>query len=212
MFDYARNLQLALGDRLRSTGLMAGAGVVLLVGAGFLLAALWVWLADHLHWGALGASLAIGLGLVVIGLVMLAVARRGRHPMPTTDDLRTEVETRLNLAADAAIGKASDAADAALHRAQDKVSGLMGLARNCAHAKADQFAYRADRFADSAGARARQAAADLGVTEKTAERVRNSNTAVIAPLIGAFAVGLTLASRLRRRRDPQDGAGPEDKG
>ena len=42
MFDYARNMQLALTDRLRRAGLMAGAGAVLLIAAGFLLAALFM--------------------------------------------------------------------------------------------------------------------------------------------------------------------------
>ena len=44
MFAYARNMQLALGDKLRRAGLTAGAGVFLLIGLGFLLAALrWSW-------------------------------------------------------------------------------------------------------------------------------------------------------------------------
>ena len=61
MFDYARNMQLALSDAGRRAGMKAAAGVVALIGAGFLVAALWTFLAYHLHWGSLGASLAIGL-------------------------------------------------------------------------------------------------------------------------------------------------------
>lgn len=44
MFDYVNKLQLALGDKARRTGLKIGAGVVVLIGAGFLTAALWSWL------------------------------------------------------------------------------------------------------------------------------------------------------------------------
>ena len=105
MFAYARNMQLALGDKLRRAGLTAGAGVFLLIGLGFLLAALWTWLAHHLGWGALGASLAIGSGFVAIGLILLLLARNERHPLPTPDELKTEVEAQVSGMADAAIAR-----------------------------------------------------------------------------------------------------------
>ena len=109
MFVYAKNMQLALSDKLHRLGLAAGAGVVLILGAGFLLAALWTWLAYHLGWGSLGASLAIGLVMVVIGVIFLMMAKHERHPMPSTDELKAEVQQQLHLAADTAIAKVTGA-------------------------------------------------------------------------------------------------------
>ena len=56
MFDYARKLQLAASDMGRRVGLKAAAAVVGLVAAGFLIAALWTFLADTLDWGPLVAT------------------------------------------------------------------------------------------------------------------------------------------------------------
>lgn len=110
MFNYTRNMQLALTDiKLRRAGLAGVAGLMLLVGAGFLIAALWVWLADHLGWGAMGVSLAIGAGFLVIGAVILMTAGKERHPTPTTEELKTEVGEQMSLMADAAIAKVTDA-------------------------------------------------------------------------------------------------------
>lgn len=219
MFAYTRNMQLAVSDKLRRAGLAGVAGVVLVIAAGFLLAALWTFLARNLHWGPLGASLAIGGVLVVIGLILLSLAGRERHRVPSTDELKAEVEQHLHLMANAAIGKASDAADAALERASDKASHLMDRAEQKVHAVADDLGYRANRFADQAEAKVYGTVRQVG--EATAERfgfsaaqakdaagrVRGSNAATLAPVLGAFAVGITLASRLQARRhrdDPPD--------
>jgi len=213
MFVYARNVQLAFSDKLRRIGLGLVAGVVLTIGCGFLLAALWTWLAVHLGWGPLGASLAIGGGLVVIGLITLAIAGRERHAMPTTDALRLEVEQQLNLAANTALAKASDAADSALERASAKAAEVMDLAENKIHSVADDLGYRANRMADRAEARVYTAARQAG--ETTARKLgfgamvddRNaeprSGLSTYAPLLGALAVGVTLAARLQdwRHRD-----------
>lgn len=48
-------------------------GLALSIGAGFLLSALWLWLEKE--WGAIIASSAIGLGLVVLGLIALSLGR-----------------------------------------------------------------------------------------------------------------------------------------
>ncbi|MDF3905463.1 phage holin family protein [Paracoccus sp. AS002] len=227
MFDYTRKLQLALTDRLRRAGLSAGAGVALLIGAGFLLAALWTWLADHLGWGALGASLAIGLGFVLVGLAVMLMARKERHPVPTTDELKAEVEQRLMLAADMAVEKATGAADAALERASQKAGQLIDQAEQRVHSLTDSLAYKADRMADRAeasvyGAARRageSAVGTLGLPPDTLRRVAGqvqgasqSRAAAVAPLIGAFAVGMTLASRLQhwRHRDEPDWEEAED--
>ncbi len=221
MFDYSRNLQLALTDKLRRAGLGAGAGVALLVGAGFLLAALWTWLAHHLGWGSLGASLAIGLGFVLIGLVVMLMAKKDRHPVPTTDELKSEVEERLMLVADAAIGKATGAADAALERASQKANRLMEQAEQKVHSVTDNLSYKADLMVDRAEARVYGAARragetvtdKLGLSPDTLRRASGqlheasqSRAAPFAPLIGAFAVGITLATRLQNRRRRDDGA------
>lgn len=214
MFAYARNMQLALGDKLRRAGLTAGAGVFLLIGLGFLLAALWTWLAHHLGWGALGASLAIGSGFVAIGLILLLLARNERHPLPTPDELKTEVEAQVSGMADAAIARVSGAADQVVERATGKASRLMGLAGQKARSATDDLAYRADRYADRAEAQAYRMARQAGDAMRGGER-RDDNSAsdrppsaaaTMAPLLGAFAVGITLASRLQawRHRDAPD--------
>lgn len=219
MFAYGKKMQLALSDKLRRVGLMAGAGVVLLIAAGFLLAALWTWLATHLGWGSLWASLTIGAGFALIGLILLLVARRERHPTPGTDELRAEIGAQANLMMDAALDKATGAADAAVGRAAQKATRLMDAAGLRMHTVSDRVAYGADRFADRAEAqvdaareRVREAARDgidsaSAALDDAAARAGRSPTAAIAPLIGAFAVGMTLASRLRGRRDRDD---PED--
>lgn len=223
MFAYGRKMQLALSDKLRRVGLMAGAGALLLIGGGFLLAGLWTWLATYLAWGPLWASLAIGAGFVLIALILLLAAGRERHPTPSTDELRAEIEERANLMVDAALDKATGAADAAINRATQKAGRLMDAAGQRMQAVSDQVAYGADRFADRAEAQAQTAAhrvreaveSGLG-TGRTASddadhRAGRAQTAAITPLIGAFAVGLTLASRLRRRRDEDDGDDLDDR-
>ncbi|WP_288949003.1 phage holin family protein [uncultured Paracoccus sp.] len=230
MFDYTRNLQLAVSDKLRRAGLSAGAGVALLIGAGFLLAALWTWLAYHLGWGALGASLTLGIAFVLIGLVAMLIARKERHPLPTTDDLKAEVEQRLRMAADVAVAKATGAADAAMDRATDKVGRLMEQAGQRVHSFTDNLSYKADRLADRAEARVYGAARRAGETaadrlglpaemlQQAAERTKQasqSRIGAIVPLIGAFAVGMTLASRLqdwRHRDEAQNGEEWEEEG
>ena len=218
MFNYTRNMQLALTDKLRRAGMAGVAGLMFLVGAGFLIAALWVWLADHLGWGAMGASLAIGAGFLVIGVVILMTAGKERHPTPTTEELKTEVGEQMNLMADAAIAKVTDATNASLSRASQKVTRIMGLAGQKARSAADEVAYQADRYVDRAEAGAYRMArkaseamdhrskADPDGSPDTAPDAAPDDSGRlggVAPLIGAFAVGLTLASRFRewRRRD-----------
>lgn len=223
MFDYARNMRLAVKDAARRMSLKAGAGVAVVLGLGFLLAALWTFLAYHAGLGSLGASLVIGLVFVVIGAGVFLASNKVRHRPPTTDDLKAEVEERVSLATEAVLDRVTDRADQTLERAQKKASQLVDQAGNSVNALVDKVSYTADRFAGKAetqayrGARrARQAASDkLGLTperveaasERVAEgarRARDSNAAAIAPVIGALAAGITLAMRLRRRRDDYD--------
>lgn len=207
MFDYARHMQLALGDIARRSALKAAAGVVALIGAGFLLAAFWVLLADHFGWGSLGASLAIGLIFVAIGVALIVMGNTVRHPVPSTEELRAEVETRVALATDIAMEKARLKAVEVVDTVENKVHGLV-----------DTVAHKANRFADDTEARVQGLGRDLvggaarkvGLTSDTVARAQgavdravSSNAATVPPVLGALAVGIALASRFQswRRRD-----------
>lgn len=235
MFDYARRMQQAVADLARRLSLKAGAGVILVVGLGFLLAALWSFLASHLGWGSAGASLAIGAVLVIAGLVVFLASNRVHHRPPTTAELKREVELRVAATTDAVLDRVSDRAGQTLEKArqraedvmesaQKKASCMVDLAGNKVSSFVDSVSFKADRFADGAevkaqqfGHRAKEMASDkLGITpDQVAEasdrlaqgvkRAKNSNLAAIAPAIGAFAIGLTLASRLASRGDDDEG-------
>lgn len=210
MFDYARKMQLALSDAGRRVAFKAAAGVVALIGAGFLLAALWTFLARNLGWGPLGASLAIGIIFVAIAGFLLSRSKAVMHPVPTTDELKAEVETRVSLAADAALEKARGKASEVVDTVEAKVSGLV-----------ENVAERASRFASDAEAKvhgftrnvAGEAASKVGLTPKffseaqdTFDRVKDSNAVTIPPLLGAFAIGIALASKVQQWRHQDDHA------
>lgn len=215
MFDYARNMQLALSDMGRRAGLKAGAGAAILIGAGFLLAALWTWLAHHLGWGSLRASLAVGAGFVMIGLVVAAAGGRRRHRIPTTDELQAEVEQRLGLATDAMLGKARDRADEVVQNARAKATEVIGDAEARVHGFVDDVTYRMNSFADAAETRvqgaaqtvASKTAQSLGVSpamvrdateaaRNGVERFRHSRAAPAIGLLGALTLGAVAANLL----------------
>ena len=150
MFDYARNMQLALTDTVRRTGLKAAGAVVAVIGVGFLIAALWTFLAYHLHWGSLGASLAVGLIFVVGGFIVMRMGGAVRHPVPSTDELKAEVETRVSLAT-----------DAALEKARLKAVEVVDTVENRVHGMVDEASYRAQKFADDAEAKVQGFARDM---------------------------------------------------
>lgn len=211
MFDYAQRLQLALKDTARRSAMKAVAGVVLAIAAGFLIAALWSFLAHDLHWGPALASLAVSVLFIVIGLVLFTMSKNARHEMPSTEDLKKEVEARVSLAADAALLKARSEAERVMDMAGNKVSSLM-----------DEATYRANKLADDTERRvfgvARNAAQAVGFTPTKIETVRSrveeatgtlsratsSNAASMAKLLGAFAIGVTLAAKLREQYDDDD--------
>ncbi|MTE02162.1 phage holin family protein [Paracoccus sp. YIM 132242] len=211
MFDYAQRLQLALKDTARRSAMKAAAGVILVVAVGFLIAALWSFLAHDLGWGPALASLVIGGVFVLIAIILLAVSKKPKHEMPTTEDLRKEVEARITLAKDAAIDKARSEAERMMDVAGNKVVSLM-----------DEASFRANKLADDTERRvygvARHAAESVGLTStnistmrskiddatNTLSRANNSNAASIAKLLGAFAVGITLAAKLREGRESED--------
>ncbi|WP_312530397.1 phage holin family protein [Paracoccus sp. (in: a-proteobacteria)] len=241
MLDYAHKMRLAVSDATRRVSLKAGAGVIVLIGAGFLLAALWTWLADHLQWGSMKASLVIGAVFLILGLLVLVGTGRARHRPPTTDELRAELEERLSLATDAvldrvtgraerALDRAKETASDALEAAQLRVSNLTDKAGQRVQSLVDTVSYTADRVAGTAEAKAHgfvRSAEDLaeqaGLTPERRERIgeqieraKSSNLAALAPVVGAFAVGITLASRLQSWRHQDDDLGsyydedPED--
>lgn len=211
MFDYARNMQLALSDAGRRTAMKAAAGAVFALAAGFLIAALWTFLARNLGWGPLGASLAIGILFAIAGVVLWSMSKKVNHPVPSTDELKAEVETRLSLAT-----------DAALEKARIKATEVVDTVENKVHALVDDVAFKAEKFASDAEAKvhgftrnvAGQAAQKVGLTpgffaeaQDTVERVKHSNAAAITPLVGAFAVGIAIANRVQSWRhagDPGD--------
>lgn len=211
MFDYAQRLQLALKDTARRSAMKAAAGVILAVAAGFLVAALWSFLAHDMDWGPALASLAVAALFIVVGLILFVMSKNARHEMPTTDDLKKEVEARVTLAANAAVEKARSEAERVVDMAGNKVSSLM-----------DEASYRATKLADDTERRvfgvARSAAQAVGFTQSNLDTVRSkvedaqdtlsransSNAASMAKLLGAFAIGVTLAAKLREREDEDD--------
>lgn len=211
MFDYAQRLQLALKDTARRSAMKAAAGVVLAVAAGFLVAALWSFLAHNLEWGPALASLAVAALFILAALILFGMSKRVVHEMPTTDDLKKEVEARVTLAAEAAVEKARAEAERVVDMAGNKVSSLM-----------DEASYRVTKLANDTERRvfgvARNAAQAVGFTQAnmntvrakvedaqdTLTRANNSNAASMAKLLGAFAIGVTLAAKLRERQDDDD--------
>ncbi|MCZ0962244.1 phage holin family protein [Paracoccus benzoatiresistens] len=211
MFDYAQRLQLALKDTARRSAMKAAAGVILVVAAGFLIAAFWSFLAHNLGWGPALASLVVGGIFVLAAVVLWLVSKKPKHEMPTKEDLRKEVEARVTLAKDAAIERARAEAERVVDIAGNKVASLM-----------DDATYRANKLADDTERRvygvARHAAESVGLTSTNIETVRSryesatdtlsransSNAASIAKILGAFAVGMTLAAKLREGRDPDE--------
>lgn len=208
MFDYARNMQLALSDAGRRVAMKAAAGAVFALAAGFLLAALWTFLARNLGWGPLGASLAIGILFVIVGVVLLSMSKKVQHPVPSTDELKAEVETRPSLAT-----------DAALEKARIKATEVVDTVENKVHVLMDEAAYKAEKFASDAEAKvhgftrnvAGQAAQKVGLTpqflaeaQDTVERVKHSNAATIPPLLSAFAIGIAIANRVQAWRQSDD--------
>lgn len=211
MFDYAQRLQLALKDTARRSVMKLVAGLVLAIAAGFLIAALWSFLAHNLDWGPALASLAIGGLFVLVAVILLAMSKKTAHEMPTKEDLRKEVEARVSLAAEAAAEKARIEGARLMDMAGNKVVSLM-----------DDAAYKANKLADDTERRVygavRSAAESTGLTPSniqlvkakvedathTLSRAGNSNAGSMAKLIGAFAVGITLASKLGDRRRHSD--------
>lgn len=191
MLDVQRRFRLALQDMARRTGLKLGAGVVALLGAVYLLSALWSALAHDLGWGPTLASLAIGVLCVAIAGVMLAIGARDRHPMPTGEDVANEVKARASLAAEAAVATVKNRANMATQAAQQKVAGLMD--------RASFGASRAAQAVDSHGERlGREAGEGVEAARDALRRLGATRAGPAVGLAGAFALGLAIAAGLGR--------------
>lgn len=211
MFDFARNVKLAITDTLRRTAVKAAGGAVIALGAGFLLAALWSFLATDLGWGSTLASLTVGGLFVVLGVVGILVAGGKKHKMPTTDDLRNEVQARVSLAADAAVDRARVEAARFVDMAEDRVHSLIDRAGD----KAGQVVSGAERTAYGF---ARDTARKVGLTSENVEaaqdtarniadrvhKAADTNAGSMAKVVGAFAVGVAIASKLQQWRQDDD--------
>nr|WP_252727211.1 phage holin family protein [Paracoccus sp. C2R09] len=171
-----------VSDSFRRAGLKAAGGVVAAVALGFLVAALWSFLANDLDWGSTLASLAIGVLLLLIALIVILSARKRRHEMPTGDDLKREMQARLAVAKNAAVDQARSKFDDVVQPLRDSAAKV-GLAPSTA------------------------ASARSGMVKGT-EQVHDmaeTNLGSMGKLIGAFAVGLTIASAIRdRNRDEEE--------
>lgn len=205
MFDYARNMKLAVQDTLRRSAMKAAAGVVMLIGLGFLLAALWTYLAEGLGWGAMNASLAVGGGFLAIGVILLLVGSRVAHEPPTTDDLKSEIEARLTLATNAAVDRARSEVLRVVDDASDRANALMDRAGSTA----SRFVSDTEDTLRSTARKAGLTSDNIGVMRNKAEDIAldakaaaDSNLGSMAKLLGAFAVGVTLAAKLRERSAP----------
>lgn len=212
MFDYARNMQLAVKDMARRSAVKAAAGGIMVVGLGFLLAALWSWLATELGWGSTYASLAIGGAFLVIGLIAISAAGRVRHQPPTTDDLKREVEARISLVADAASNRARAEAMRIVDTATGRVSDIVDRAAGSASRFVSETEHKVRDLTRDTAAMAGLTPENIEAAKETAQdyaekaqRAANSNPGSMAKLIGAFAVGVAVASKLRgRKRDRYD--------
>ncbi|MDO5658072.1 MAG: phage holin family protein [Paracoccus sp. (in: a-proteobacteria)] len=207
MLDYFRNMQLALTDTVRRTAMKAGAGVVMVIGAGFLMAALWTFLAHELGWGSMYASLTIGGVFVLIAIVVILMAGKPRHTAPKPEELGKEISARLNMAADTAIDKVKTGARETLDSAEKGVSRMIDKVGATANRFADDTEARVQGFARGTVA---PAARSIGLTEENYEAAREQihratqhKAAPAVGLIGAFATGLAIASKLQdwRQRD-----------
>lgn len=216
MFDFARRAQLAVGDTARRAALKAAAAVVGLVAGGFLTAALWSFLATELGWGSAMASLVIGGALLAITVILVAVSARKKHRMPTTEDLKNEVQARVSLATEAAVLRARSEATRMVELAETKATSLMDQAGNRASKLAsdaeDKLFGSVRKTASAVGLTSANLHAAEHAVKSGSRQVReasDSNAGSMAKLIGAFAVGVTLAAAIKesRSRDPYD---PDD--
>ncbi len=174
MFAYVRNMKAAAKDTVARYGMTAAAGAILVVALGFLLGALWVFLARE--WGSLNTNLVFAAAFTAIALIVFLVARSRHVDPPTVDDLKDEVEAKI-----------AETANHLVNLAEHKVNRFVSQAEN-----------RVTNLARNAGQQMTQAA---GFVPELAQAARGKafQAGIIPPLLGAFMVGLNLAMRTRRK-------------
>lgn len=206
MFVFGQRVRLALGDCARRTGLRAAACGALLIAAGFLIAALWSALAYGLGWGAIYASLAIGLVFLLIGLALLMLGGQPRHQMPSARDLRQEVGMQASMMTDALAAQARNEAYRLVGKAKARASAF---ARGEGREKARPRRPVADRPVTDRPVTDRPAADPPGKTESPRpKKAPTSNTANIAIMLAAFSVGAIMAAKMAGSKS----AGPKMEG
>jgi len=213
MFDYARRMKLAVSDMGRRAALKAAAAVLALIAAGFLIAALWTLFARTFGWGPLWASVVVAVLFGVIAGVLLAMSSKVEHPVPSTDELKREVEARVSLAA-----------KAGMDQAKEKAREVMDLAENKVHAAIDTASYKASSLVGDAEAKvqqfarntvsdaARKVGLDGGPVDELLDlvgEVRQSRAGPVLGVLGAFVVGMALASRMGQREEYEDDWSPD---
>lgn len=195
MFDYIDQMKLALGDTVRRAAMKSGGGVAMAIGAGFLIAALWSWIALYL--GSIYASLIVGGIFAFVGLVIWLMATSRRYKAPTTDDLRNEVETRIGLVTDAAMNKVRHTAESAVDGAQARVASIFGGAgRRVSGLAKDAEGVASDAI--EAGGEALKGA------RETLDRAVETKAGPAIGIAGAFALGMVIAGAFSARRDKED--------
>lgn len=185
MLDYARRLRSAVSDTGRRAGLKAAAGILGTVAAGFLVAALWTFLRHHAELGSLGASLVVAL-LFAAGAGVLWMSSKVHHPVPSTDELKREVEARARLAADAAVERARLTAVQVVDHAEAKAQAVVDAAAQKAHGLTGGVATGAD--------------AGLAAVSRLVRDAKASPTAT-AMALAVFGVAAFSAFRGRRDED-----------
>lgn len=215
MLAYARNMQLAASDLGRRVGLKVAAGVAGLLAAGFLIAALWTLLARNFGWGPLWASVGVAVLFLLVAAIAWSVSNTVKHPVPTTDELKREVEARVSLATDVALDKAHAKARQVIDDAGEKAVALMDDAGNRASAFVSDAKAKVQGFVGNVDERVRSfthsapnaVARSVGLTpeffdeaQQFTDKVKSSKAMPAASLLGAFAVGLTIATKLQAAR------------
>ena len=202
MIDYLRHLRLAVSDAGRRAGLKTAAVALMAVAGGFLVAALWTFCARNLDLGPLGASLIVAALFFGGAVVLWIMGSKVRHPAPTTEDLRREVEVRASLAADAALDMAKARAVDMVDYADGKVHSLMDRGQH----KIQSFASSAEERVlgvaeEAAQSLSRKADAGLSAAQEVVGAVRQVRAAPGAALLALGVLAFVVA---RRRSDRDD--------
>lgn len=213
MLDFTRRARLAGADLGRRAGLLAGAGLLAAIAGGFLLAALWSYLAHGLHWGPAAASLALALLCLLGAAVLGLLGRARRHAMPTPADLGRELRARGVLATESVMAALRHRVALGGETARQRVFGIGDRARHGVDAAADRLDAAAARMAGKvSGADPAQSAAPgldpaalaAGLTAAREGAGRFVRTSPVLALASAFAVGLVLAGAVAPADDEDD--------